>query len=180
MIDYFPRTEIVPKSLAGGGEGSLGDPCILHKKAPSVVPEGGPPMGYMGGVIGVGSGPTPPPPIENPACEIDVKMKRCKVHSCIVKSIDVSSTKWEWIERQKKYGNVRRKTKKWICRGWLDGRVEQKTFPDQYARDSGGTIQRPITLIQGLVTQLEMNEETVMGNGRVDGGLSETKVNTSS
>ena len=24
MIDYFPRTEIVPKSLAGGGEGSPG------------------------------------------------------------------------------------------------------------------------------------------------------------
>ena len=42
------------------------------------------------------------------------------------------------------------------------------------------SFQRPITLIQGLVTQLEMNEETVIGEGRVDGGLSETKVNTSS
>ena len=44
------------------GRGSPGDPCILSKKATSVVTEGGPPMGYTGGVIGVGSDPTPSPP----------------------------------------------------------------------------------------------------------------------
>ena len=48
-------------------------------------------------------------------CEFINKKQWCKKHECIVKSIDVTSTKWTYIQSKKCYGNVRRKCKKYIC-----------------------------------------------------------------
>ena len=36
-------------------------------------------------------------------------------HGCSVKTFDVTSKKWEWIEKSKKYGWVSRKSKKYVC-----------------------------------------------------------------
>ena len=48
-------------------------------------------------------------------CVIDKKNLKCREHDCAIKCVNVSSKKWQWIENKKQFGNVSKKTKKYIC-----------------------------------------------------------------
>ena len=48
-------------------------------------------------------------------CNINKRKRVCLSHDCPVRSFDVTSKKWEWIVKSKKYGWVSRKNKKYVC-----------------------------------------------------------------
>ena len=54
-------------------------------------------------------------------CEI--MLERCVTHNCGTSKLKVTSKKWAWIERKKKFGNVTQKTTKYICEARRKGLV---------------------------------------------------------
>ena len=50
-------------------------------------------------------------------CELDKRLLRCKKHNCKLNVINVTSKKWQWVERKRQYGYVSKKTKKYVCVG---------------------------------------------------------------
>ena len=59
--DYIPKIENLIPATVEGGRDPGGTRVTLKQASSSVYTEGDPPMGYTGGAIGVGSGPTLPP-----------------------------------------------------------------------------------------------------------------------
>ena len=57
-------------------------------------------------------------------CELDKKILRCKIHNCKLNVMNVTSKKWQWVERKRQYGYVTKKTKKYVCVGL------RKKWPD--------------------------------------------------
>ena len=43
------------------------------------------------------------------------KQMRCLKHDCELRSMNVSSKKWQWSDKKQQYGNVTRKVKKYVC-----------------------------------------------------------------
>ena len=50
-------------------------------------------------------------------CELDKRLLRCKKHNCKLNVMNVTSKKWQWVERKRQYGYVSKKTKKYVCVG---------------------------------------------------------------
>ena len=48
-------------------------------------------------------------------CDMNKKSMRCINHDCDLKSMNVTTKKWQYNERQKKFMYVSRKTKKYVC-----------------------------------------------------------------
>ena len=69
------------------------------------------------------SSPSPPPQprvtsqsgVEQDKCEINKRKLYCKKHTCEVRSFDVTSKKWQWVEKRKEYAWVSKKSKKYVC-----------------------------------------------------------------
>ena len=53
-------------------------------------------------------------------CELDKRLLRCKKHNCRLKVMNVTSKKWQWVEKKRQYGYVSKKTKKYVCVGLRD------------------------------------------------------------
>ena len=51
-------------------------------------------------------------------------------HDCAVRSENVSTKKWQWLENKKQYGNVYRKTKKYICQAQSQKLVREPRTPE--------------------------------------------------
>ena len=93
-------------------------------------------------------------------CDLDMNMKTCNTHGCKLSETKVTSTKWEYIERKKCYGNVRRKVTRWICRG-KNNRLTVHTISTS-ARSTDSRVTRgQISESSGdLHNLLEKNNET--------------------
>ena len=52
---------------------------------------------------------------ETKECVVNKKSLRCTAHDCDVRSMSVTTKKWQWNERKKQYMNVSRKVKKYVC-----------------------------------------------------------------
>ena len=65
-------------------------------------------------------------------CNFNKKSRMCMRHECEARSFEVSSKKWKWIERQKKYGFVTQKCIKWKCMRavGMSGQVHHLTNPE--------------------------------------------------
>ena len=50
-------------------------------------------------------------------CVFNDNMSKCETHDCAVRNVKVTSVKWRWKPKQKIYGNVSTKEKKYICIG---------------------------------------------------------------
>ena len=48
-------------------------------------------------------------------CVMNKKLMRCLKHDCGLRSMNVSSRRWQWSEKKQQYGNVTRKVKKYVC-----------------------------------------------------------------
>ena len=59
--------------------------------------------------------PCTPSMVPDVVCNINKRKRVCLSHDCPVRSFDVTSKKWEWIMKSKKYGWVSRKNKKYVC-----------------------------------------------------------------
>ena len=57
-------------------------------------------------------------------CDINKKRLWCNNHDCVVKSMDVSSKKWQWNVKKMKYMYVYRKVKKYVCPGMRVSQVQ--------------------------------------------------------
>ena len=77
-----------------------------------------------------GTTTTPSLRISDDECVIDRKRLRCMKHDCAVKIVNVSAKKWQWIENKKQYGNVYRKTKKYICQAQSQKLVREPRTPE--------------------------------------------------
>ena len=87
-------------------------------------------------------------------------MKTCTTHACKLSETKVTSTKWEYIERKKCYGNVRRKVTRWICRG-KNSRLTVHTISTSAKSTDSRVTRGQISESSGdLHNLLEQNNET--------------------
>ena len=88
-------------------------------------------------------------------CVMDKKLMRCLKHDCALRSMNVSSRKWQWSEKKQQYGNVTKKVKKYVCVSV--GKSVPACDVDQvqlrFSRDDG----------QGKQTKSELEHELKLG-----------------
>ena len=96
-------------------------------------------------------------------CELDKKLLRCKKHNCKLNVMNVTSKKWQWVERKRQYGYVTKKTKKYVCVG-----IREK-WPDT-GGCQGELMVTEITDVGAQTTDNKLDErklddETYFGDG---------------
>ena len=89
------------EALRRGKQSSLFDYYIKNEREP-------PPLAGADIEAGATQPTTTPPPKVPEVCIIDKKVGKCATHNCEVRCLRIPTTKWAWIEKSKKFGNVRK------------------------------------------------------------------------